>query len=193
MLRFRQRLCGLALTGGPRGRMRRRRQCARRVERSPGYHSGRRLQHGIPHQRSGRRGVPEGESERPGHGRNFGHRRRVPEVLPRRDRYQRRIETDPSRRNRCLSEGRNRVHRAADRLRRPGGRRQSQEHLGRIGDRRGAEDAVGARSAGQGPPVEPGSRLMAEPRDSALRRRRRFRDLRLLHRGHRRQRRRQPR
>ena len=61
-------------------------------------------------------------------------------------------------RDRGLQEGRHRVHRAADRLRRPGDRRESEEHLGDDDHGRRAEDAVGARGAGQGHALEPGAR-----------------------------------
>ena len=64
-------------------------------------------------------------------------------------------------RDRGLPEGRHRVHRAADRLRRPRDRRESEEHLGDDDHRRRAEDALGARGAGQGHELEPGPRRLA--------------------------------
>ena len=90
-------------------------------------------------------------------------------------------------RSRGLRQGRRRVHRAAGRLRRPGGRREPEEHLGDLDDGRRAQEAVGAGRAGQGHALEPDPRRVARPRDSPVRRRRRLRHVRLLHRGHRRQ------
>ena len=52
--------------------------------------------HRLPDHRGGGRGVPEGQEERDqGHGRHLRHRRRLQEVLPRRDRHLRRLAPDP--------------------------------------------------------------------------------------------------
>ena len=95
--------------------------------------------------------------------------------------------------SRGLQEGRRRVHRAAGRLRRHRDRREPEGHVGRHDHGRRAEEAVGAGRAGQGHQVEPGPQRLARPRDSPVRRRRRLRHLRLLHRGHQRQGQGQPR
>ena len=57
----------------------------------------------------------------------------------------------------ACSEGGHRVHRAADRLRRPRRRREPEEHLGLDDHRRRAEDAVGAGGAGQDHALESGA------------------------------------
>ena len=78
------------------------------------------------------------------------HRRRLSEILPRRDRHRRRLTADQRHRSRRLRQDRHPVHRAADRLRRHRHRREPQEHLGRQDHGGRAEDAVGSGRAGQG-------------------------------------------
>ena len=124
--------------------------------------------HRVPDHRGRRRGVPEAESERgPRHGRHLRHGRRVQEVLPRRDRHQRRLAADPQGGDGRLRQGRHRVHRAAGRVRRADGRRQPEEHLGRRASPSRAEEDVGARGAGQDHDVEPGQPEVAERADSS--------------------------
>ncbi len=153
----------------------------------------RRLQHGLPDQRSRGRGVPEERAGHPRHGWHLGHRRRLPEVLPRRDRHQRRLSSDQRHRDRRLRQERRRLRRTASRLRR---HRHCREPEGVVDQRhhgRRVEDVVGAGSPGQGHALEPGARRLAGPRDPPVRRRRRLGHLRLLHRGHHRQGQGQPR
>ena len=85
------------------------------------------------------------------------HRRRLPEVLPRRDRHQRRVAADQRSRDRGLPGRRHQLHRAAHRLRRHRDRRQSEGHVDQRHHGRRAEDALGARGAGQGDALEPGA------------------------------------
>ncbi len=122
------------------------------------------------------------------------HRRRIPKVLPRRDRHLERLASD---------QGRPRWRRAArpastfielpDRLRRHRRRRESEEHLGLVDDRCRAEEDLGAGRAGQGHALEPGPSRMARPGNPSLRRGRRLGHLRLLHRSDHRQDGREPR
>ena len=72
----------------------------------------RRLVDGRPVRRGGRRAVQRGEPRRADHGRHLRHRRRLREVLRRRDRHLRRLAPDQGRRGGAdLREGRRQVHR----------------------------------------------------------------------------------
>ena len=88
---------------------------------------------------------------------------------------------------------RRRVHGAAGRLRRHRHRRESEGVVDQRHHRGRAEDAVGARGAGQGDALEPGASELAGPRDPPVRRGRGLGHLRLLHRSHHRQGQGQPR
>ena len=131
------------------------------------------------------------------HSRDRGylrHRRRLSEILPRRNRHRRCLAADQRHRGRSLREVRRRVHRVAGRLRR---------HRDRGESRRTAwADKItvaelktmwASGRAGQGHQVEPGAQGLAGSRDSPVRRRRRFGHLRLLHRSDQRQGQGQPR
>ena len=113
----------------------------------------RRLEHRLPDHRGGRRGVPEGQ---PG-------RRASPSASPAPAAASRSSAaarpTSPTRRGRSSrprsrpAQGRRRVHRAADRLRRPRGRGEPEEHLGRhaspsASSRRSGSPRPRARSRG---------------------------------------------
>ena len=83
------------------------------------------------------------------HRRHLRHRRRIPEVLPRRDRHL------PTRRARSRPARVRRARRPASsssssrRLRRPGHRREPEEHLGHVDDGGRAQEDLGAGRAGQ--------------------------------------------
>ena len=126
------------------------------------------------------------------HRGHLRHRRRLPEILPRRNRHR-----DASRPisatevEACKKSGVEFIELpvAYDGI----AIAVNPKALGRQDHRRGAEDALGARRAGQGHEVEPGPQGLAGSRDSPLRRRRRLGHLRLLHRGDQRQGQGQPR
>ena len=78
-----------------------RRARAPRRARRPAPITHRRLEHRLPDHGGRRRGVPEGQPRRQGHRRVLRDRRRVQEVLQRRDRHQRRVAADQGRRRRA--------------------------------------------------------------------------------------------
>ena len=96
------------------------------------------------------------EPERQGDRRHLRHRRRLQEVLPRRNRHLRCVPPDQADRGGACKKRRHRVHRAADRVRRPRDRGEPEEHVGEHDHGRRAEEDLGARGAGQDHPVEPG-------------------------------------
>jgi len=85
-----------------------------------------------------------------------------------------------------LRQSGDRIHRAADRVRWAGGRGQPEEHVGGVDHGCRAQEALGASRARHDHAVEPGPAGLARSRDPSIRRRRRFRHVRLLHRGDRR-------
>ena len=164
------------------------RQC-----RGPAGHHGGRFEHRRPAHRSGRRRVPEGQ---PGNRVTVG-------TSGTGGGFQKfcRDETDisdasrpirPAEKDACAKAG-VAIHRDSGRVRRSGRGRASQEHLGDLDDGRRAEDALGARRAGQDDALESDSSGLAGPGNPLVRRRRRFRHLRLFHRGDHRKDGRQPR
>ena len=138
----------------------------RHVHACSGGHRHRRVEHGVSGHRGRRRRISEAEHRHAGHGRPLRHRRRFPEVLPQRNRHLERVAADRGGRDRGVQEGRHRLHRAAGRLRRHGGRRESEEHLGDVDHGRRTEEAVGAGRARKGSAVEPGARRAGPIRKS---------------------------
>ena len=97
------------------------------------------------------------------------HRRRLHEVLRRRDGHQRRLAADQGRRRRRgprLQGQRHRVRRAPGRDRRPDGRREPGERLRHVPDRRGARDDLRAGLARE-PDVERRRRRASRPSRSS--------------------------
>ena len=143
------------------------------------------FEHGVSGVGGDRRRVPEAdEGPNPRNRRHFRHRRRLQEVLPRRDRHLERLASDPQVRDRRLQEGRHRVHRTAARLRRAHRRGQPEEQVHRrVHHRRRTQEDLGAGRAGQGHELERRQSEVAEPEDVAVRRRLRFRHVRLFHRS----------
>ena len=101
----------------------------------------------FPSLRPSRRSSRQGQGADPRDGRHLRHRRRLQEVLPRRNRHLQRLAPDPQGRDRCLQAGRHRILRAADRLRRADRCRQPQEHLPRHASR-----LPNSRRSGSPPP-----------------------------------------
>ena len=116
----------------------------RRQPAGPGDHD-RRIEHGVPGHRGGGRGVPEGQSGHARHRRHLGHRRRLQKFCRDEIDICRRLTADQAAETRGVRQGRHRVRRAARRLRRPGRRREPEEHLGDVDDRRRAEEDSGSR------------------------------------------------
>ena len=109
------------------------------------------------------------EAASQGHGRHLRHRRRLQEVLPRRDRHLGRLAPDPASRDGGLQAAGIEYYRAADRLRRSDGRGQPAEHLGHAAHDRGAQEDVGAGGAGQDHALEPGQPDLAGRAAQAVR------------------------
>ena len=123
----------------------------RRRRRPLRHHHDRRLQHRGPVRPGRPGGVPGREPGREDHGRHLGHRRRLREVLRRRDRHLGRLAADQARRGGpALQEERDQVPRGPGRQRRHR-RRDQQEPEGRLPDRRPAQEAVEQGLEGQEP------------------------------------------
>ena len=126
--------------------------------------------------------------------RHLRHRRRLSEVLPRRDRHQRRVAADQRRRNRGLQEGR-----AIEFIELP----IAYDGIAIVVNPKNTwatsitvaelKTLWEPEAQGKVTALEPGPPGLAGSRDSPLRRRRRLRHLRLLHRGDQRQGKAQPR
>ena len=91
-------------------------------------------------------------------------RRRVPEVLPRRDRHLRRVPPDLQERDRGVRQDRRQLRRDSGRLRRTRRGRPSEEHVGHVDDGGRAQDAVGTGGAGQDRALEPDPAQLARSR-----------------------------
>ncbi len=97
----------------------------RRGRHSPGgKRDDRRIEHRPARLQGDGRRVPEGQPRRTGLGPVLGHRRRLQEVLRRRDRHQRRVASDQCGREPGVPGEAHRVHRAADCVRQSVGRGQ---------------------------------------------------------------------
>ena len=130
-------------SGGERGWRRRRKRLR--------FHPYRRLQHRRPIRPGGGRRVPGSEPRCAHHGRHVRNRRRLREVLRRRDRHLGRLSSHRrGGRGADLQEEQRHLHRGPGGQRRHLGRHQSQPQ-GRLHDHRSAQGAVGAGLEGQRP------------------------------------------
>ena len=115
-----------------------------------------------------------------------GHGRRVQEVLRRRDRHQRRLAADQGRRRgrrQGLHDQQHRVRRAADRHRRPDGRRQPGEHVRDVPDEGRARRRSTARTRPRTSSGATSDAGLPGPAGQPVHAGRRLGHVRLLHRG----------
>ena len=138
----------------------------RRVLERQRHRGRRRLVDRLPDEQRRGRAAHRGEPRRPGHGGRVRHRRRLREVLRRRDRHLRRLAPDQGRRGRRLRGERCRVHRAPGRHRRADRRRPPRPRR-RLPHHRPAHRAVGARLDGH--QLERPRPELPRPGDRALR------------------------